>query len=32
MKLPGADFKRPWPPLIRMNENLRKKIDELLNR
>jgi 4-hydroxy-3-polyprenylbenzoate decarboxylase len=26
-KLPGEGFKRPWPPLIRMDENVRKKID-----
>ncbi|HLX95705.1 MAG TPA: hypothetical protein VKU37_08165 [Verrucomicrobiae bacterium] len=28
-KLPGEGFKRPWPPLIRMDENTRKKIDAL---
>jgi len=28
-KLPGEGFKRPWPPLIRMDENVRKKIDAL---
>ena len=28
-KLPGEGFKRPWPPLIRMDENVRKKIDKL---
>ncbi len=26
-KLPGEGFKRPWPPLIRMNEQVRQKID-----
>jgi 4-hydroxy-3-polyprenylbenzoate decarboxylase len=26
-KLPGEGFKRPWPPLIRMNEEVRRKID-----
>ena len=26
-KLPGEGFKRPWPPLIRMDENVRKRID-----
>jgi 4-hydroxy-3-polyprenylbenzoate decarboxylase len=29
-KLPGEGFKRPWPPLIRMNEAVRKKIDAIL--
>jgi 4-hydroxy-3-polyprenylbenzoate decarboxylase len=28
-KTPGEGFKRPWPPLIRMSENVRKKIDAL---
>ena len=28
---PGEDFKRPWSPLIRMDENVRKKIDQLFN-
>ena len=28
-KLPGEGFKRPWPPLIRMDEAVRKKIDAL---
>ena len=28
-KLPGEGFKRPWPPLIRMDENVRKKVDAL---
>jgi 4-hydroxy-3-polyprenylbenzoate decarboxylase len=31
-KLPGEGFKRPWPPLIRMNEETRKKVDELLRK
>jgi 4-hydroxy-3-polyprenylbenzoate decarboxylase len=26
---PGEGFKRPWPPLIRMNEDVRRKIDTL---
>jgi 4-hydroxy-3-polyprenylbenzoate decarboxylase len=30
-KLPGEGFKRPWPPLIKMDENVRRKIDALLN-
>jgi 4-hydroxy-3-polyprenylbenzoate decarboxylase len=29
-KLPGEGFKRPWPPLIRMDERVRRKVDELL--
>jgi 4-hydroxy-3-polyprenylbenzoate decarboxylase len=29
-KLPGEGFKRPWPPLIKMDENIRKKIDAIL--
>ncbi len=29
-KLPGEGFKRPWPPLIKMDESVRKKIDSLL--
>ena len=28
-KLPGEGFKRPWPPLIKMDEAVRKKIDSL---
>ena len=28
-KLPGEGFKRSWPPLIRMDENIRKKMDGL---
>ena len=28
-KIPGEGFKRPWPPLIKMDENIRKKIDAL---
>ena len=28
-KLPGEGFKRPWPPMIRMAETVRKKIDAL---
>ena len=28
-KLPGEGFKRPWSPLIRMDENVRKKVDAL---
>jgi 4-hydroxy-3-polyprenylbenzoate decarboxylase len=28
-KLAGEGFKRPWPPLIRMSEEVRRKIDAL---
>jgi 3-polyprenyl-4-hydroxybenzoate decarboxylase len=31
-KLAGEGFKRPWPPLIKMDETVRKKIDALCNR
>ena len=31
-KLPGEGFKRLWPPLIKMDETVRKKIDHLFNR
>jgi len=27
-KLPGEGFKRPWPPLIRMNDTVKAKIDQ----
>jgi 4-hydroxy-3-polyprenylbenzoate decarboxylase len=26
-KIPGEGFKRAWPPLIKMDEAMRKKID-----
>jgi 4-hydroxy-3-polyprenylbenzoate decarboxylase len=29
-KLPGEGFKRAWPPLIKMDEGVQKKIDSLL--
>ena len=29
-KIPGEGFKRPWPPLIKMDESVRKRIDALL--
>ena len=29
-KLPGEGFKRPWPPLIKMDDAVKKKIDEWL--
>ena len=28
-KIPGEGFKRTWPPLIKMDENVRKKMDAL---
>ena len=28
-KLPGEGFKRPWPPLIKTDENVRKKMNAL---
>ena len=28
-KLPGEGFKRPWPPLIKMSEEVRRKVDAL---
>ena len=28
-KIPGEGFKRPWPPLIRMSDEVRRKIDSL---
>jgi 4-hydroxy-3-polyprenylbenzoate decarboxylase len=29
-KLPGEGFKRPWPPLIKMDEAVKAKVEELL--
>jgi 4-hydroxy-3-polyprenylbenzoate decarboxylase len=29
-KLPGEGFKREWPPLIRMDETVRKRVDAIL--
>jgi len=31
-KLAGEGFKRPWPPLIRMSDDTRKKIDALFGK
>jgi 4-hydroxy-3-polyprenylbenzoate decarboxylase len=31
-KMPGQGFKRAWSPLIKMDENIKKKIDALLGR
>jgi 4-hydroxy-3-polyprenylbenzoate decarboxylase len=30
-KLPGEGFKRPWPPLIRMDESVKAKVAKILN-
>jgi 4-hydroxy-3-polyprenylbenzoate decarboxylase len=30
-KLPGEGFKRAWPPLIKMDEKVKAKIDALFN-
>jgi len=31
-KLPGEGFKRPWPPLIKMDAAVKAKVAKLLNR
>jgi len=31
-KIPGEGFKRAWPPLIKMDENVRKKIDAVFGK
>jgi 4-hydroxy-3-polyprenylbenzoate decarboxylase len=31
-KIPGEGFKRPWPPLIKMDNAVRKKVDALFNK
>lgn len=31
-KLPGEGFKRPWPPLIKMDESVKAKVDQLFKR
>lgn len=31
-KLPGEGFRREWPPLIRMPEAIRKRVDEMMGR
>ena len=30
-KLPGEGFKRPWPPLIKMDETVKAKVENLFN-
>jgi len=29
-KIPGEGFKRPWPPLIKMDESAKAKVERLL--
>jgi len=29
-KLPGESFKNPWPPLIKMDEAVKAKVEKLL--
>ena len=29
-KIPGEGFKRAWPPLIKMNESVKAKVEKLL--
>ncbi len=31
-KLPGEGFRRPWPPLIRMEEGVKRKIEERIGK
>ena len=31
-KIPGEGFKRAWPPLIKMDDAVRKKIDSLFRK
>ena len=31
-KIPGEGFKRPWPPLIKMDAAVRMKIDSLFGK
>ena len=30
-KIPGEGFKRAWPPLIKMDENVKAKVEKLFN-
>jgi 4-hydroxy-3-polyprenylbenzoate decarboxylase len=30
-KLPGEGFKRPWPPLIKMDAAVKAKVEKLFN-
>ena len=29
-KLPGEGFKRPWPPLIKMDDAVKARVNDLL--
>ena len=29
-KIPGEGFKRPWPPLIKMDESVKAKVKKIL--
>ena len=31
-KLPGEGFKRPWPPLIKMDESVKAKVEKLFSK
>ncbi len=31
-KIPGEGFKRPWPPLIKMDVAVKAKVEEILRR
>ena len=31
-KIPGEGFKRPWPPLIKMDATVREKINSLFGK
>ncbi len=30
-KIPGEGFKRPWPPLIKMSDAVKAKVEKLFN-
>jgi 4-hydroxy-3-polyprenylbenzoate decarboxylase len=30
-KIPGEGFKRAWPPLIKMDESVKAKVEKLFN-
>ena len=30
-KIPGEGFKHPWPPLIKMDEAVKAKVEKLFN-
>ena len=30
-KIPGEGFKRPWPPLIKMDEAVKAKMERIVN-